>query len=423
MWYLNKPLSTQASGGGNVLAYNYVDDAIIAAQPWWQETSIDGSHASFSHLELFEGNWTPNLSVDTTHGNAGWHTFFRNYATGINAPPSTATDSISAVNIHGWHREMTVVGNVLLQGKLVIKGFNRSTRAAMPTSPRRPTRRRPTASATTPIRASGTGRSTTGRRCGSSSGTATTTRSPTAWSGIPPSPATICPRRSTRPQSPPSWGRSCGRSWIPRALREWACSRRRNGSTRCRATSPATGPQRAGGYARPRNASCRCAARLRSAPPRAWGSWCVRSAVGAQQALAEIERRPPSQQLPRAAVGIPQRLEPRLEPTRDQKVGQPRVAAEDSGVGQTDQQEGETPGNRNPDARLPRAAQVGPQIRPDALALVVDDVEGLSTRAGVLDGDSEQIRAVLHGREGDAHERPENEMDLSRSLTQRRHVP
>src|SRR5216684_484858 len=123
MWYLNKPLSTQASGGGNVLAYNYVDDAIIAAQPWWQETSIDGSHASFSHFELFEGNWTPNLSVDTTHGNAGWHTFFRNYATGINAPPSTATDSISAVNIHGWHREMTVVGNVLLQGKLVIKGF------------------------------------------------------------------------------------------------------------------------------------------------------------------------------------------------------------------------------------------------------------------------------------------------------------
>ena len=72
-YMLNKPLVMNASGGGNVVAYNYVDEAIIASNPGWQESAVDGNHQSFSHHELFEGNWAANIGSDTTHGNAGWH--------------------------------------------------------------------------------------------------------------------------------------------------------------------------------------------------------------------------------------------------------------------------------------------------------------------------------------------------------------
>jgi hypothetical protein len=119
--YLNKPIVVSGSGGGNVVAYNYVDDAIIAYHQSWQETAIDANHGSFPHHDLFEGNDTPNIGSDSTHGNSGWQTFFRNRATGMNgtAPRSL---NIRAVGVDGANREHTFVGNVLLQPGLVVNG-------------------------------------------------------------------------------------------------------------------------------------------------------------------------------------------------------------------------------------------------------------------------------------------------------------
>jgi hypothetical protein len=110
----NKPVIMHASGGGNVIAYNYVDNAYIVNAPGWQESGIDGSHESFSHHDLFEGNWASNLGADGTHGNSGWQTWFRNYAQGRNSsPPSPDTGNVRAVDVAGWSREHTFVGNVL----------------------------------------------------------------------------------------------------------------------------------------------------------------------------------------------------------------------------------------------------------------------------------------------------------------------
>jgi hypothetical protein len=120
---LNKPLVMNASGGGNVVAYNYVDEAIIEYNMGWQETVIDGNHCSFPHFELFEGNWAANLSSDTTHGNCGWMTFYRNYASGINSS-MLPTGNVTAVGVHGYNREHTFVGNVLLQPDLVVNGVD-----------------------------------------------------------------------------------------------------------------------------------------------------------------------------------------------------------------------------------------------------------------------------------------------------------
>jgi lysophospholipase L1-like esterase len=120
----NKPVVGNMMGGGNVIAYNYVDNA-RTSHATWQEGAIDLNHQCFTHSALVEGNWATNLVSDTTHGNAGWHVFYRNYATGQNSDPlygeypyTSAPDGSyrRAAGPDGLHRETTYVGNVLMAG-------------------------------------------------------------------------------------------------------------------------------------------------------------------------------------------------------------------------------------------------------------------------------------------------------------------
>jgi hypothetical protein len=118
--YMNKPIQFRAAGGGNVVAYNYVDDAW--SQPdqggdfWFQELAID-VHCAFPHMELVEGNYAPHMGGASTWGNAGYITWFRNQATSVyrtiqltgpNAPGNQAAVELDARMIG-----MNVVGNVL----------------------------------------------------------------------------------------------------------------------------------------------------------------------------------------------------------------------------------------------------------------------------------------------------------------------
>ncbi len=113
----NKPIVSIASGGGNVIAYNYVDNAVIWNAPGWQENAIDDSHGAFTHHDLIEGNWTPNIGSATTHGNSGWHVHFRNYATGRNSS-GNVTGNLRAVGVDAWTYESAFVGNVLRGGNV-----------------------------------------------------------------------------------------------------------------------------------------------------------------------------------------------------------------------------------------------------------------------------------------------------------------
>jgi len=117
----NKLIVGNMMGGGNVIAYNYVDNARTNSASW-QEGAIDLNHLSFTHSALVEGNWTSNMGADTTHGNAGWHVFHRNFSTGRNSAPiygafpySRSPDGsfMRAVGIDGFHRESSFIGNVL----------------------------------------------------------------------------------------------------------------------------------------------------------------------------------------------------------------------------------------------------------------------------------------------------------------------
>ena len=115
--YMNKPILFNVSGGGNVLGYNYADNS-WATPPAWQEVNID-THCSFPHMELMEGNYAPHLGATITHGNAGYLTYFRNYASSQFAKPAVygstdkQTGNIAALQFDTGDINMSVVGNVL----------------------------------------------------------------------------------------------------------------------------------------------------------------------------------------------------------------------------------------------------------------------------------------------------------------------
>lgn len=115
--WMNKPILFNASGGGNVIGYNYADNS-WSNPAAYQEVNID-SHCAFPHMELMEGNYAPHMGASTTHGNAGYLTYFRNYASSVFAPPavygSTATQwqNVASLQFDGGDIAMNAVGNVL----------------------------------------------------------------------------------------------------------------------------------------------------------------------------------------------------------------------------------------------------------------------------------------------------------------------
>jgi hypothetical protein len=114
--YMNKPVLFNVSGGGNVVGYNYVDNAW--AEGSWQECPID-CHCSFPHMELMEGNYAPKMGATTTHGNAGYLMYLRNYSSSQFASPAiwngsaTITGNIAAMDFPAGDIGMTAFGNVL----------------------------------------------------------------------------------------------------------------------------------------------------------------------------------------------------------------------------------------------------------------------------------------------------------------------
>jgi hypothetical protein len=79
-------------------------------------------------MELMEGNWSPHMAAPTTHGNAGYLTFFRNYASSQWAPSKAGQGTsaivwsqpfapqyanVAAVQFDTTDIKMTLIGNVL----------------------------------------------------------------------------------------------------------------------------------------------------------------------------------------------------------------------------------------------------------------------------------------------------------------------
>jgi hypothetical protein len=115
---LNKPFTCRGSGGGNVVGYNYIDDAWTHADGAKMEQAIDFGHSSFPHDELYEGNWVSQIGSDNVWGNSGWNVAFRNWATGLNkrsavSNPKNSCYEIQAVNIQSRSHSNSFIGNVI----------------------------------------------------------------------------------------------------------------------------------------------------------------------------------------------------------------------------------------------------------------------------------------------------------------------
>jgi Big-like domain-containing protein len=108
----NKVMVMRASGGGNVIGYNYFDNGYIGYSPGWVETGLNASHMAEPHFELFEGNQAFNIDGDDTWGGAVYNTFFRNHATG----KRRSFDDLQnrrAIGLMYGHYYYNFVGNVL----------------------------------------------------------------------------------------------------------------------------------------------------------------------------------------------------------------------------------------------------------------------------------------------------------------------
>jgi len=128
-WNFNKVMVMRASGGGNVIAYNYMDDGWINYQPSFVEVGLNASHMTCPHYELFEGNLAFNFDGENTWGNSTFITVYRNLLTGHRAawPPLDAytfrgagrplayadVGNRRAIGIAYGHVFYTFVGNVL----------------------------------------------------------------------------------------------------------------------------------------------------------------------------------------------------------------------------------------------------------------------------------------------------------------------
>jgi hypothetical protein len=108
----NKVMVMRATGGGNVIGYNYMDDGYIGNYLGWMETGLNASHMTTPHFELFEGNQAFNIDGDDTWGGAVYNTFFRNHATGKRRSYDDI-DNRRAIGLMYGHYYYSFVGNVL----------------------------------------------------------------------------------------------------------------------------------------------------------------------------------------------------------------------------------------------------------------------------------------------------------------------
>ena len=113
VFHLNNPMTFENSGGGNVFGYNYADDAVLASAPDWMLSDI-GTHCTWPHMELVEGNRCGMICSDNVWGGGGYVTLFRNHVKGRHFS-RTEKANVSGFDIEAHNWFFNIVGNVLLE--------------------------------------------------------------------------------------------------------------------------------------------------------------------------------------------------------------------------------------------------------------------------------------------------------------------
>jgi hypothetical protein len=134
-WNANKNITMRNAGGGNVIAYNYMDDSLGKDYPDLPESGLNTEHYTTTHMELCEGNYSHNFTAGDFWGNTIDITVFRNHLSAIRAahPPLNTFVNGSgtpycdigmprtAVSVHAHCWRHNFVGNILgKQGQQLI---------------------------------------------------------------------------------------------------------------------------------------------------------------------------------------------------------------------------------------------------------------------------------------------------------------
>lgn len=96
---------------GSVYGYNYMSDDAYTTQDWMMPM-MSANH-DLSGMVLFEGNDSPGLHLDNTHGTASNETFLRNRAVGQGTPAASNPSSLYAIKDPSFNRAENFVDNVI----------------------------------------------------------------------------------------------------------------------------------------------------------------------------------------------------------------------------------------------------------------------------------------------------------------------
>jgi hypothetical protein len=140
MWYGNKGIVMRGTGGGNVVAYNYMDDFFGSSYPQSPEAGLNAGHYTTPHMELLEGNYSYNYKGDSYWGNSIDISVFRNWLSALRAahpPLNTYTYSVgpctyrygdyagrTAVDVQAYSYNTNFVGNILGMPNQQLLGYN-----------------------------------------------------------------------------------------------------------------------------------------------------------------------------------------------------------------------------------------------------------------------------------------------------------
>lgn len=117
LWQGNKLVVMRASGGGNVFAYNYLEDGYGAGYLDIPEIGLNAAHYTTPHMELLEGNQSFNAVGESFWGNSVYITMFRNHITGTrrDAGDLGLTDAVlrKIVVLDEGSEFYNLVGNVI----------------------------------------------------------------------------------------------------------------------------------------------------------------------------------------------------------------------------------------------------------------------------------------------------------------------
>ncbi len=117
LWKANKMIVMRASGGGNVIGYNYMQDGYGDGYKQIQEVGLNAGHYTTPHMELLEGNEAFNADGDSYWGNSIYITLFRNHLTATRANKGsfglTDQQNKRAASLNHFQYYYNFVGNVL----------------------------------------------------------------------------------------------------------------------------------------------------------------------------------------------------------------------------------------------------------------------------------------------------------------------